>query len=126
VSKPAQLLVQITGQPPLEAVPALHSNFVGICRVGGEVQFEFIFVDLNQLANMIQQNEARDNNPLMAAAEKTGPLTPLSGKTVAKLVMPAEYFLQLQPHLEKMFSDIKIELEKNERKEPNAKASVNS
>ncbi|MGB6483008.1 MAG: hypothetical protein WBE86_05925 [Candidatus Acidiferrales bacterium] len=116
MSKVKQIIVQVTGQPPLEAVPALHSNFVGISRAGGEVQFEFIFVDLNQIANMTQHNEA---------AAQSGTVFPVTGKTIAKIVMPAENFIQLEPHLEKIFSAIKSELKK-EDENSNARASSNS
>jgi hypothetical protein len=103
VSKPPKMLmIQVAGQPPLEAVPALFSNFVGISRVGAEVQLEFIFLDLNQVATMIQDAEK---------ANSTEPLPPATGKTVVKIVMPSASFVQLRPHLEKIFKDIEKDME---------------
>jgi hypothetical protein len=96
------MMLQVTGQPPLETVPALFSNFVGISRVGAEVQLEFIFLDLNQVAIMIQDAEK---------TESTGPLPPVTGKTVVKMVMPSASFVQLKPHLEKIFKDIEKDME---------------
>jgi hypothetical protein len=110
-------MVQVTGQPPLESVPALYSNFVGISRVGSDVQFEFIYVDLNELGALIVQAEK---------AGSTSIPTPIKGKTVAKIILPAQSFVQLQPHVEKMFKDIQTDIEKqqlgaqsNERKRAN-------
>lgn len=106
VLKQPHLMVQVTGQPALESVPALYSNFVGISRVGTDVQLEFIYVDLNDFAVLLLQ------------AEKAGSTvvpTPIKGKTVAKIVMPALSFVQLQPHVDKMFKDIQADFEKQQQ-----------
>jgi hypothetical protein len=97
------LSVNVTGEPPLNAAPPTYSNFLGVSRLGNDVQFEFIFVDINFLAGMV---EAAKKEP------QTAEPTPVKGQTVAKMVMPAQSFLQLQSHFEKLFADIKSELEK--------------
>ena len=65
---------QVQGQPPLDSAPALYSNFLAVARVGTEVQFEFIFLDLNQIAKMLVD---------VKAAPSEAPV--VQGKTVAKL-----------------------------------------
>jgi hypothetical protein len=87
---------QVKGQDPLDAGAAVFSNFVGISRVGGDVQFEFIFLDINQLAILVEAQKA--------APSEVPPL--LTGKTVAKVVMPAEAFLQLKEHINGLMSAI--------------------
>ena len=84
---------RVTGQSPVEAVPALYSNFLAVSQVGTEVQFEFIFLDLNLVAGVLNQLKNVEN-----------PAIPeLQGKTVSKLVMPAANFLQLREHFENLF-----------------------
>jgi hypothetical protein len=83
---------QVQGEPPIHAGPALFSNFLAVSRVGTEVQFEFIFLDLNLVANLLAELKAG------AAELKTVP-----GKTVAKVVMPAASFIQLKEPLTKLF-----------------------
>jgi hypothetical protein len=121
VSKPVkQVMIQVTGQPPLEAVPALFSNFVGVSRVAAEVQLEFIFLDLNQVATMIQGAEKTEN---------AGPLPPVTGKTVVKIVMPSASFVQMKPHLEKIFRDIEKDMETlkhGDHTDASVRKSVNS
>ena len=73
-------------QPPNEAVSALFSNFLSLSRVGTEVQFEFIFLDLNNLAVMLNQ--------LKQEEAKQSPI--VKGKTIAKLVMPAASFYSVK------------------------------
>jgi len=111
-------MLQVTGQPPLEAVPAYFSNFLGIARVGTEVQFEFIFVDINQLATMVQSAKDAENTET--------PRQAVVGQTVVKVVMPAQSFIQLQSHLETIFKDIRAELEKQQPGETDARKRVNS
>lgn len=75
---------------------ALYSNFLAVSQVGNEVQFEFIFLDLNMVAGFIEQFKA---GKLTEAPE-------VEGKTVAKLVMPAGTFLQLREQFEKIFATL--------------------
>jgi hypothetical protein len=121
VSKPVkQVMIQVAGQPPLEAVAPLFSNFVGISRVAAEVQLEFIFLDLNQVATMIQGAEKTEN---------AGPLPPVTGKTVVKIVMPSASFVQLKPHLENIFKDIEKDMETlkhGDHSDASLRKSVNS
>jgi hypothetical protein len=101
---PKQMLVQVTGQPPLEAGPALFGNFLGISRVGGNIQFEFIYLDLNTLALMMQNTVASNPTATVVPA--------LTGMTVSKIVMPAEAFVQTEEHFKKMFAEVRAELNK--------------
>jgi hypothetical protein len=102
VSQPKVQTFQVKGEPPVQAVPALYSNFVGVSRVGTDVQFEFVFLDLNYLAVMLEQLKASD---VTVSPE-------IEGKTVAKVVMPAATFIQMQGQLEKIFAALKAELPK--------------
>lgn len=91
---------KVRGEPPLQAVPALYSNFLAVSRVGTDVQFEFVFLDLNYLAQVIEQLKGSDVT-----------VTPeIEGKTVAKVVMPAVTFVQFREQLEKVFAALKAEL----------------
>jgi hypothetical protein len=109
----SNLKVKITGQQPLEASPPLFSNFLAISRVAGEVQCEFIFADINQLANII-----RADKPSAETVE-------ITGKTVAKIIIPASNFLQLKDHLAQMFADIEkdFNLEKQGERDVRSRAS---
>ena len=97
---------KIRGEEPLQAAPALYSNFLAISRVANDVQFEFVFLDLNQVAVMLEQMKGIENPPIPE----------LQGKTVAKLVMPAANVLQLRDQFEKICNAI----EENIKKQPEA------
>jgi hypothetical protein len=98
-----EILLQVKGEEPLNAPAALFGNFLSIARVGTDVQFEFVFVDLNVLAQMIQ------GAPTTASPTVGAPVT---GQTVAKVIMPAASFVQLKAHLAQIFSDIEKEMAK--------------
>ena len=98
-----QILLQVKGEEPLNAPPALFGNFLSVARVGTDVQFEFVFVDLNVLAQLIQ-GAPPTASPTIGA--------PVTGQTVAKVIMPAASFVQLKAHLEQIFSDIEKEMAK--------------
>jgi hypothetical protein len=84
---------RVKGDDPMQAVSALYGNFLSVSRVGMDVQFEFIFLDLNMVAGLLEQ---------VKNAEKPG--TPeLQGRTIAKLVMPGATILQLREHFENLF-----------------------
>ncbi len=91
---------RVKGEPPNQAVPALYSNFLGVSRVGTDVQFEFVFLDLNFMAAMLEQLKAADVTTVPE----------VEGKTVAKLVMPAATFIQVHQQLETIFAALKAEL----------------
>ncbi len=93
MSEKGPITFHVKGQDPLEAVPALFSNFVAISRVGTDVQFEFLFLDLNQIALILEK--AKGSDP--------GTQPALVGKTVAKVVMPAAAFIQIREHIDKLF-----------------------
>jgi hypothetical protein len=93
VSEQKILNFRVTGQSPVDAVSALYSNFLAVSQVGTDVQFEFIFLDLNLVAGVLKQLKEVEN-----------PTVPeLQGKTVSKIVMPAANFLQLREHFENLF-----------------------
>lgn len=96
VSPNKQLIVQVKGDSPVDAPPALFSNFLGITRVAMDVQFEFVFVDLNQVVQLLQ---GADNQQPAAS-------TPVVGQTVAKIIMPAAVFGQLKDHIARMMTEI--------------------
>jgi hypothetical protein len=84
---------RVKGEDPVQAVSALYSNFLAVSRVGTDVQFEFIFLDLNLVAGILEQ--------LKKAGKPDVP--ELQGKTVAKVVMPAATLIQLRDHFENLF-----------------------
>jgi hypothetical protein len=84
---------QIRGEDPIDAITPIYSNFVGISRVGTDIQFEFIFLDLNQLAQILDPTKAK------GPATATGPQE-LVGKTVAKIVMPGLNFMQAKEQID--------------------------
>lgn len=84
--------LNIRGDDPRTTTPTF-ANFLAISNVGSEVQFEFIFVDISQLALRIQAVKDGTEKPDGDA----------QGRTVAKLVMPVASFVQLKTHLAGMF-----------------------
>jgi hypothetical protein len=90
--EPKLQMFQVQGEPAVDAVPALYSNFLAVSRVATEVQFEFIFLDLNQIAKTLEE---------LKATPSESPI--VQGKTVAKVVMPAASFAQLKEQLGKIF-----------------------
>lgn len=76
------------------SLPAAFSNFIAISRVATEVQFEFIFVDINEVANTLQK------------PQDSGEPSVLSGRTVAKVVVPALSVVQLRDHIAKLMEAI--------------------
>ena len=91
----------VRGQNPLEAVSPLFSNFVAISRVGTDVQFEFLFLDINQVAQIIEATKAGQSPP-----------SDLVGRTVAKIVVPGMAVLQAKEHLATMFGALEDIYEK--------------
>lgn len=99
-SRQGMMLIQVTGEDPINAPPALFSNFLGIARVANDVQLEFVFLDLNQVVQIIN-----------AGQDKTGGAPPtFKGQTVAKIIMPASAFVQLKDHLAKLMADIEKDM----------------
>ena len=95
--------LQVRGEEPREAIPAVFANFLAVSRVATEVQFEFVYLDLNMIANLLK-----------IAADSQGKVTlpEANGKTVAKIVMPASTVVQLKEHLSKLIEDIEAEIGK--------------
>jgi hypothetical protein len=89
------VLLTVHGQGPAAASPPLFSNFLAISSAGPEVQLEFIFLDLNEIAQLMQRHAQTLANP----PEEVD----VEGRTVAKIIMPAAAFLQLKSHLIALF-----------------------
>ncbi len=98
VEKTATFVVR--GEDPRQAGAPIFSNFVGISHVGSEVQFEFIFLDINEVAVHIQRKEKAAQEGQPSIEEKP---TTVQGKTVAKIVMPVSSFVQVKGHLQQLF-----------------------
>ena len=84
------------------STPALFSNFLQVSRAATEVQLEFIFVDVNEVAVTLQK----------AKESKGSQEYSVHGRTVAKLVVPALSFLQVKDHINEIFGAIERELGK--------------
>lgn len=97
-------LFQVRGDAPSEAAPALFCNFLAISRVATEVQFEFIFLDLNQVATTLNQ--------LKGVEATSAPV--IQGRTVVKVVMPAVSFMQLEEQFATILNALKEMMEKKE------------
>jgi hypothetical protein len=96
-----QVTFKVIFDEPKQGPAPLFCNHVGIARAGTEVQFEFVALDIGTLANALQQHRQ--------SSTKESPVE-VSGKTVAKIVMPLHVFLQLKGTLNGMFSQIEQEL----------------
>ena len=95
-----QILLNVRGQDPLVANPPLFSNFVQISRLGTDVQFEFIFLDLNQMAQLADK---------MKKEGVQGPQE-VVGVTAAKVVVNGLAFIQVRDHLNTIFDALAKEL----------------
>ncbi len=93
----ASVVIHVKGENPLGAPPALFSNFLAMSRVAADVQLEFVFLDFNQVVQIVQGGQAT-------------PPTPVEGQTVAKIIMPAAAFAQLKEHFVKLVADIETEM----------------
>jgi hypothetical protein len=90
--------------PTTQSVPTLFANHVAISRAGTEVQFDFVALDINVLAAKLAQLQSGEaENPVEVA-----------GKTVAKVVVPLHFFMQLETHLQQIFSAVRKEFALNE------------
>ena len=88
--------ITLRGDDPLRAVAPTFANFLAVSHVGTEVQLEFIYLDINVIAQQIDK----------VKQEGAPAHVKLQGKTVAKLVMPISSFLQLKAHLLQMFETL--------------------
>lgn len=101
------LQFRVVGEDPQVAVAPLFSNFLAVSHVGKEVQLEFIFLDIGQIAQHFENVKAqKDHAP---SNEADGELAVFQGKTVAKVVVPSWAFLQLKAHLIGIFEKLEIE-----------------
>lgn len=102
VSDEPRIVLDVRGTGT-EQTPAMFSNFLSVSRVATEVQFEFVFVDVNQIATALMKTKET------GATEE--PLK-ISGLTVAKVVVPALSFMQVREHLNNIFDAIEHDLGK--------------
>jgi len=98
-------------QDPVDAPPPYFSNHVAISRAATEVQFEFVFIDLNRIATAIRDREQHPEG------------TQIAGRTIAKVIVPLNVFLQLEDHVTQMFEAIKAEYLNTPTRIPEAEAS---
>jgi hypothetical protein len=98
VSAKSPIEIRVQGESHKDAPPALYSNFLGVSRVAMDVQLEFVFLDLNQLAQIIQSRTGESES------------APVVGQTVAKIIMPAAAFAQLKDHILQVMTDIEKNL----------------
>jgi len=101
-----QLQFKVVGEDPRACAAPLFSNFVGISHSGKEVQFEFLFLDINVVAQQLQTEPE-------AEAEVIEP-KPFEAKTVAKVVVPSWAFMQLREHLNTIFEKLAVQDEQEE------------
>jgi hypothetical protein len=92
--------LQVKAKETQAPSPTLFSNFLGVARVAGEVQFEFLFLDLNQMAQLLNAGKMAKNPEMIE----------VSAQTVVKIVMPAGNVIQIKDHLLAMFADIEKEM----------------
>jgi hypothetical protein len=95
----------ITEDPTKSSVPTLFSNHVAVARAGTEVQFEFVAMDINVLAIKMAEYQSVE--------APSGPIE-IAGKTVSKIVVPLYVFMQLEQHLQTIFSAVKQDYAFNE------------
>jgi hypothetical protein len=98
--QPGGVTLKVQYGDPKESPSPLYSNHVGISRVGTEVQFEFVFVDINKIALRLQDGPSSDDS---GAVE-------VQGNTVAKLILPLHVFIQMESHLQMMFESLRNEI----------------
>jgi hypothetical protein len=92
------LQFSVSGEDPLDATNPLFANFVGVSHAGTEVQFEFVFMDLNQIAQTAQK--------IQSGGHKAPEKLEFKGKTVAKVIVPVAVFIQLKDHLNAMLQKL--------------------
>jgi hypothetical protein len=103
----------VSFQDPNVAPAPMFSNHVAVSRAGTEVQFEFVFLDINQLALALKAKDPASQEAL-----------PVVGRTVSKVVVPLHVFIQLEEHFKQMFESIKSDyLNSNRMLAPEAEAS---
>jgi|HubBroStandDraft_4_1064222.scaffolds.fasta_scaffold329889_1 hypothetical protein len=101
------LQFRVVGEDPLAAVAPLFSNFLAVSHVGKEVQLEFIFLDIAQVAQHFEKLKAQ--NDQAPSRDDQGGTPTFQGKTVAKVVIPSWAFLQVKAHLVGIFEKLEIE-----------------
>ncbi len=103
-----QVNFKVIFEDPTAGPVPLFSNHVGISRAGTEVQFEFAFLDINLIASILQGHKEgiRAESPIE-----------ITGRTVAKIVMPMHVFLQMGGHLQTLVKQIEAELQTENEEE---------
>lgn len=111
--RPVEIKVKLE-DPTKLSIPTLFANHVAISRAGTEVQLEFVALDINVLAGKLAE---------LQSGEAEGPVE-LSGKTVAKVVVPLHAFMQLEGHLGQMFASVKEEFALNEGQDERERRAI--
>jgi hypothetical protein len=91
--------ITVTADEKRNTIVPSFANFLTVSSVGSDVQFEFMFVDLSDLAAHIDK-----------AKQGGGTDFTCMGKTVSKLIVPAASFVQLKNHLAQMFERLEAQL----------------
>src|ERR1700733_6759645 len=99
-----QIMLSVRGENPLSPADPPYNNFVAVARLGTDIQFEFIFLDLNQLALYTEQVKKGE----------AAPEADFQGKTVAKIVMPGQSFIHVRQHLDQIFKALEDALQSQE------------
>jgi hypothetical protein len=110
-----QVTFKVMFDDPRESAVPLFSNHVGISRAGTEVQFEFVFLDINAVASFLQTMKQESDS---GQSSTTSPVE-ITGRSVAKIVMPLHVFWQLREHLQGMFAKIEQDLQTAQQEEAN-------
>lgn len=101
-----------TDDSGFDATP-IFANFLRVSYVGAEVQFEFIYVDIAELAQHIEK----------AKSNEGGKDFELHGETVAKVIVPSASFVQLKEHLVGMFGQLEAQFNEQQFAEKTTKES---
>ncbi len=105
--------VTVTADDNRLSVVPTFANFLQISSVGNDVQFEFMFVDLSDLAAKIDR----------AKKEQGSKDFNCNARTVSKMVMPAASFVQLKDHLAQMFENLEAQFNEQQLAKKTAKES---
>ncbi|HLW52948.1 MAG TPA: hypothetical protein VKW06_08895 [Candidatus Angelobacter sp.] len=105
--------VTITADQNRDAVAPMFANFLAVSSVGNDIQLEFMFVDLSELAASIEKAKRGEADKDFTC----------SAKTVSKMIMPAASFVQLKDHLAQMFERLEAQSDEQSTKQKTARES---
>jgi hypothetical protein len=93
-------MLEVRTDDRLPSLPAAFGNFLQISRLATEVQFEFLFVDINTIAVAIEKAKKSPEEESVKVL----------GTPVAKVVVPALSLMQVKEHIVQMFDVIEKEI----------------